>query len=265
MKYSIAITPYLNNRPLLYHTPINNCNLVQLSPRESIKALNSGHVQAGFVPVAGLKQIGERFQLLGDFGIASDRAVQSVLFISRLPFESYTSSHTIRLTHESITSVNLLGLLFGYQHGFDNLPMIANEQEDYDGELLIGDSALARMHNGQDLYVMDLSEQWIKYQNLPFVFARWVINKDAPVELQHDLKKWLSAFVENETELKSIAAEQETKNSIMSFQQAIDYLERIKTSIGIREKKGQELYLSELKKHKPEFFWSEKQLRKRYA
>lgn len=265
MKYSIAITPYLNNRPFLYHAPIKDCELVQLSPRESIRAMNNGEVHAGFVPVAGLKQVDEHFEMLGEFGIASECAVQSVLFLSQIPFSAFTPAHRVKLTHESITSVNLLGLLFGYQHGFDNLPMLANDYEEYDGELLIGDSALARLHNEQDMYVMDLSEQWNQYQKLPFVFARWVINKDAPNEFREELKQWLSTFVENEMVLKSMAAEQETQISSMTFLQAMDYLNRIKTSINEQGLISQELYLSELDKYNPEFHWSEKQLRKQYA
>ena len=80
MNYHIALTPYLNNRAFFYHTAPENCEFIKLSPRESVKALVDGRVQAGVVPVAGLKQIGDQFELLGKFGIASEGPIQSVLF-----------------------------------------------------------------------------------------------------------------------------------------------------------------------------------------
>ena len=265
MTYSVALTPYLNNRSYFYHTAIENTELVQLSPRKSVKALIEGSVYAGVVPVAGLAQLGDQFELLGNFGIASEGPVQSVLFLSRIPFKNFTSTNTIKLSSHSVTSINLLGLLFGYQHGFDSLPQISNEQVVFDGELLIGDRALERWQNRQDFYVMDLSRQWTRHQQLPFVFARWVINKDAPEELRNQLKQWLTTFVENETELHRITAEREAHQFRMTYEQVMDYLRGIRTAIGEREQAGQILFLSELKKHRPVFYQSYKQLLKQSA
>ncbi len=265
MNYPVALTPYLNNRSFFYHTDIENCELVQLPPRESVKALINGRVQAGVVPVASLAHLGDQFELLGDFGIASEGPVQSVLFFSKIPFELFTPTNTIKLTSESATSIKLLGLLFGYQHGFDNLPQTASDQDVPDGELLIGDRALECLQSGLDLYVMDLSSQWMQCQQLPFVFARWVINKDAPAKFHTELKRWLTAFVENETNLHRITAEREARQFRMTYGQVMGYLQGIKTRIGEREHTGQSLFLSELKKHSPAFNQLNNQLRKQCA
>ncbi len=42
--------------------------------------------------------------------------------------------------------------------------------------LLIGDKALRK--GGDFKYVYDLAEEWIKFTNLPFVFACWTANRD---------------------------------------------------------------------------------------
>jgi len=265
MNYSVALTPYLNNRSFFHHTELENCELVQLPPRESVKAMVAGHVQAGIVPVAGLAQLGDQFELFGDFGIASEGSVQSVLFLSKIPFEAFTSINTVKLSSHSLTSNNLLGLLFCYEHGFDSLPQTSCDQMNFDGELLIGDRALDRWQNRQDLYVMDLSSQWTRQQQLPFVFARWVINKDAPEKLRGELKQWLTTFVENEIELHRMTAEREAQQFKMTSEQILDYLKGIKTEIGKREKEGQSLFLSEWKKHRPVFYQSNKQLLKQSA
>ena len=265
MNYRIAITPYLNNRPFIFHTVIDNCELVQQSPRESVKALKEGYIQAGVIPVACLSELNDQFELLGNFGIASEGSVQSVLFLSQIPFEQFTSTHTIKLTRESMTSINLLGLLFGYQHGFDNLPRKARDEDDYDGELLIGDRALERLQGGKDNYVMDLSSAWTRRQQLPFVFARWVVNKSVSVKFCAELKQWLRSFVTNEADLQQIAAEREAQQFRMTSEYAMNYLHGIKTTIGEREREGQALFLAELQKYRPVFHDSAKQLRKRCA
>ena len=266
MSYSVALTPYLNNRSFFYHSPIENCELVQISPCETIKALKEGDVHAGVVPVAGLSQLGDQFELIGNFGIASEGPVQSVLFLSRIPFETFTTTSVVKLSSDSITSNNLLGLLFGYQHGFDNLPRSACGLKNYDGELLIGDRALnKRWQGGRNLYVMDLSSQWTLCQQLPFVFARWVVNKTALVKFRTDLKQWLTSFVEIETDLHRITAEREAHLYRMTYGQAMDYLLGIRTGIGVRERAGQTRFLSELKKHQPVFYQSNRQLLKQSA
>jgi chorismate dehydratase len=265
MNYQIVLTPYLNNRPFFYHTSLGNCELVQISPRESIKALNDGSAQAGVIPVAGLKLLGDQFKLLGNFGVASEGTVRSVLFFSRLPFDRFTSANTIKLSNESITSINLLGLLFGYQRGFNNLPQLTNDHNIFDGELLIGDRALERLQQGEDLFVTDLSERWTQYHQLPFVFARWVIHKNASKEFHVQLKEWLTTFVENEKDLQQVTAEREALLFNMASEQIMDYLQGIKTWIGEREQIGQTLYLAELEKHRPVFERSNKYLRKQYA
>lgn len=266
MNYAIALTPYLNNRSFFYHTAIENCELVQMTPRESIKALKDGDVQAGVIPVAGLSQLGDQFELLGNYGIACEGPVHSVLFFSRIPFEAFTPANTIKLSCDSITSINLLGLLFGYQHGFDRLPQTTIDQDDFDGELVIGNRALKkRWQGGRYSYVMDLSSQWKQKHKLPFVFARWVINKNASEKFYNQLNHWLSTFVKNESRLHRVTAEKEAYQYRMSFGQTLDYLQGIKTWIGEREQAGQACFQSELKKHQPVFYQSNIQLLKQSA
>ncbi len=266
MNYRIALMPYLNNRAFFHHRILEGCELVKLTPREAVNALKRGHVQAGVVPVAGLKQLGERFELIGSFGIASDGGpVKSVLFFSQQPFELFTSDNSIKLSSDSLTSINLLKLLFGYQQGFSNLPVLANRRGSYEGELLIGDRALLRHQHGSEAYVTDLAAQWSHHHQLPFVFARWVVDKYAPVEFRLALEEWLTTFVENETRLQRITAEQEAYRYKMRNQQVINYLSGIKTWIGDRECAGQALYLSELKKYQTTQQRQELQQRQEYA
>ena len=122
MKYSIALTPYLNTRPFFYHQVPDDFELVAMSPRESVQAIESGRAIAGIVPIAGLKQLEDYIDFPGEFGIASEGPVHSVLFFSSRPFAAFTRNCNISLTSESLTSIQLLSLLFVYQLGQADLP-----------------------------------------------------------------------------------------------------------------------------------------------
>ena len=47
-----------------------------------------------------------------------------------------------------------------------------------DAALMIGDAAMRAPRQG--LFVLDLAEEWHSWTGLPFVFALWLVRKDAP-------------------------------------------------------------------------------------
>jgi len=253
MKYPIALTPYLNTRSFYYHQVPDDFELVAMTPRESVQAIADGRAIAGIVPVAGLKRIEDYIDYPGDFGIASEGPVNSVLFFSGRPFAEFTRNCNISLTSESLTSIQLLSLLFVYQLGQNNLPGVSADGAHCDGQLLIGDKALSRYYQGEDKYVTDLSEKWTQYHHCPFVFARWVIRRDAPVELRAQLQNWLERFVNNEIFLKLMTAAHEAVNFGMTTRMVFEYLQGIKTHIGQHERYGQALYFDELERYRPAF------------
>jgi chorismate dehydratase len=54
--------------------------------------------------------------------------------------------------------------------------------ESGDARLVIGDAALEEVKRGRFKFVYDLGEEWRRWQELPFVFARWVVRRDLPQE-----------------------------------------------------------------------------------
>ena len=253
MKYSIALTPYLNTRPFFYHPLPGDFHMLAISPRESVQALAEGRAIAGIVPVAGLKQLEDFAEPLGDFGIASEGPVRSVLFFSRRPFAAFSRDCTVSLTSESLTSVQLLSLLFLYRLGPENLPGVIADAADSDGQLLIGDQALSRYYRGTDRYVTDLSDEWTRYHGCPFVFARWVIHREADADVREQLCEWLHSYLLREDHLKQVTAESECARYSMTAREIVFYLQGIKTRIGQKECYGQQLYLDEIAKYKPEW------------
>lgn len=127
----------------------------------------------------------EKYCLLPDLSISAIGAVKSVFLFSRVPIEELDGC-PIGLTAESDTSVNLLKVLLARKYGFSNsferttLPL-AEALEIYPGLLLIGDQALKGARSGADFRCYDLGELWHQFTGLPFVFALWIVRRDAAI------------------------------------------------------------------------------------
>src|SRR5512136_426504 len=125
----------------------------------------------------------DKYYLFPGLSISSIGAVKSVLLFSRMPIESL-NSHAIGLTAESDTSVNLLRIIMAKGYGFSNqfqrtiLPL-REALRSFSALLLIGDAALRERGEARDLYVYDLGELWHEVTGLPFVFALWIVTREA--------------------------------------------------------------------------------------
>jgi chorismate dehydratase len=113
--------------------------------------------------------------------IASPKRVRSVLILSKVPPEQIRS---LALDTSSRTSVVLGQLLLRERYGVsatttDMGPDLGSMLADHDAALMIGDSAMRAPK--QDLFVLDLAEEWHAWTGLPFVFALWLVREDAPV------------------------------------------------------------------------------------
>jgi chorismate dehydratase len=125
----------------------------------------------------------DNYYLLPNLSISSIGPVQSVLLFSRLPLEELRNQK-IGLTTESETSVNLLKILFAVNLDipafFERCSLPLHQAlARYSALLLIGDSALVERGRNHDLFVYDMGELWYRFTGLPFVFALWMVRKEA--------------------------------------------------------------------------------------
>jgi chorismate dehydratase len=124
-----------------------------------------------------------KYYLLPGLSISSIGAVKSVLLFSRLPIDRL-DNHPVGLTAESDTSVNLLRIILAKGYGFVNdfqrttLPL-EEALRAFSALLLIGDAALKATTLSHGLYVYDLGELWREMTGMPFVFALWIVTREA--------------------------------------------------------------------------------------
>jgi len=245
MSAPVAMIPYTNMAPYRQLGAPRGCRFVSLVPRASIGALQSGEVVAAAVPVGGLAALDGVVETVGRFGIAAEGESMSVLFFSRVPFDEMHCPRTIRVTGESSSSVRLLYLLLGQAHGFRRLPHIAGDGQLPDGTLLIGDRALV---NGQatggkqPLFITDLSQKWFDIHRLPFVFARWVVRKDASESIKSAISEWLDEFKAREPYLVEQAVPEAARTLNIAPAIIRRYFQVIRRSLDERDMRGQQFF-----------------------
>jgi len=245
MSTPVAMIPYANMAPYRQLGPPESCRFVSLVPRASIQALMEGRVVAAAVPVGGLARLADRVEPVGRFGIAAKGTSMSVLLFSRVPFAQMQAPRTLRLTSESATSVRLLYLLLGHTVGFDKLPLIVTKDPSPDGELLIGDRALTKgmaVTRKAWACVTDLSQVWLELHRLPFVFARWVVRKDAPAQVKEQISDWLGRFKAKEDELVERAIPRSAARLQLGEDVLRRYFQVIRRSLIEEDLQGQRLF-----------------------
>jgi chorismate dehydratase len=247
MTYPIAMIPYANMGPYRALGVPAGCRFESLAPRQATIALEQGRVLAAPAPVGDLPRLGNQVDLLGPYGIAAAGAVESVLLLSDRPLAEMARPATIYLTGQSSSSVRLLYLIMGAEIGFHRLPVAVDRAEDADCEMLIGDQALLRARNANRAHITDLAAVWTGSRGLPFVFARWVIRRDAPAEVRSALEHWLTTFSEQEEQLVAAAVPIEARRLGLGETEMLTYLQRMSRVLGEAELAGQARFLDELR------------------
>lgn len=262
MSYPISMIPYANMAPYRMLGEPRDCHFVPLVPKESIDALQKGQVLAAAVPVGGLFTLGDLVEPLGPYGIAAKERSMSVLLYSRVPLAQLGPQHRLHLTGESASSVRLLYLLLGRKLGFDSLPTLAPEGATADGELVIGNSALEwawRLENcpavqvgprpSELTVVTDLASEWFAQEGLPFVFARWVVRRDAPAEAKQALREWMERFRREEADLVAKAIPLTAREMCAPQAALARYFEVIRRSLDETDMAGQARFETLFRRH----------------
>jgi chorismate dehydratase len=171
-----------------------------------------------------------QYLILPQLSISSCGAVGSVLLLSRIPVESL-DGHTVLLSSESATSVNLLKVLLAKRFGCQC--QYARSSASFDESLLqapavllIGDAALRAALRKPDVYVYDLGKLWHDWTGLPFVFALWLcsrkVSHEHPQELM-DLARRLVEAKQRSRNSTEALAESAPEADWMGRQRLMDY------------------------------------------
>lgn len=171
------------------------------------------------------------YLLLPGHSISSVGPARSVLLFSPKPLEALEGEE-IALTGESATSVNLLQIILrefvGLRSFSVTVPDGSLEAAMSAGHpaLLIGNRALKAAMNPGDLLVYDLGDLWLQYTGLPFVFALWIVRRDAAERKKGDVLRLNEALISSRrrafASLDELAA-RSPERAWMGSENLIDY------------------------------------------
>ena len=178
---------YINCEPVYYAIERGvvqaSVRIVDGTPTRLNELLREGALDVSVISALEYVYHPELYLLLPDLAIACDGAVESVLFLSRVPPEALHGRKAL-LTRKSLTARYLIRLLF--ERLYRVAPLFVEEDlsdgltlpEDAFGVLLIGDEALRAKAKRLLPHVMDLGSSWKELTGMPFVFAVWAVRRD---------------------------------------------------------------------------------------
>lgn len=183
----ISAISYLNTAPLMWdfehggseqRGAAADFDISYTIPSACARALGEGTADIGIIPAAAYTTVPD-LAIIPDVAIAAQRAVRSILLVSKMPIGQV---NRVALDTSSMTSVALTKILFAKWLGGarDYSAMAPNLDEMLtrcDAALLIGDPAL--QVDRSRFVTLDLAEEWIRCTGKSFVFAFWAIRQQA--------------------------------------------------------------------------------------
>lgn len=174
-KIKVSAVSYTNTLPFLQGIKsasiLDQMELTVDFPAECARKVIADEADMGIVPIEALLHIPHP-QIIGDYCIGSDGAVDSVFIFSDKPVEQIRS---LRLDHQSRTSNGLARILL--KHYWKQEVRLLTEGE-ADAYVLIGDRTFGKKETVA--YAYDLGHYWKVFTGLPFAYAVWVANKALP-------------------------------------------------------------------------------------
>ncbi|WP_316800406.1 menaquinone biosynthesis protein [Pedobacter frigidisoli] len=182
-KIKISAVAYTNTKAFIYgikHSDIiNKIDLSLDIPSDCAAKVISGEVDMGLMPVAAIPLV-PNANIVADYCIGSDGAVNSVFIFSDVPVESIK---TLRLDSHSRTSNNLAKVLLKFYWKQD-VEFTTDTTAKTDAIVLIGDRTFGRKNDFA--FVYDMGQEWKNFTGLPFMYAAWVANKEIPKEFKNE-------------------------------------------------------------------------------
>lgn len=204
-KTRVSIVSYLNSKPFLFGLKNSDVydQIILTTDIPSVVAskLTNNDTDIGLIPVGALTDL-SFYEIIGDYCIGAYGNVRTVILVSDVPPDKI---ETIMLDHESRTSVLLMQILarFFWKREYNYEIAIPGYENNLVGgttaAVVIGD----RVFEVEKKYKhsFDLSEEWVKFTGLPFVFAVWAANKNISENFRKNFNRALEFGIKNISEI----------------------------------------------------------------
>jgi chorismate dehydratase len=191
--------------------------IVSATPAELNRSIAGAQLDASAVSCVEYARRAENYLVLPDLSISSHGPVRSVVCLSRRPFANMAEKAVV-ISAQSHTSVLLLRLLLAELYGVKEITALTGHPGSEiaagnlpEAFLAIGDEALRYGRHPAYPYRMDLGAAWKELTGLPFVYALWVVRRQAfdPVEADETFGSDRSAPIPGRERAMPLAPEEE--------------------------------------------------------
>lgn len=190
----LGMVRYINTLPLVSELQPPG-EILWGVPSRLNQALIQGEIDLGLISAAHYLKHQDELALLPGPCIGATGPSRSVfLYLNHTP--PSLEGSTLSLTSHSATSAALLQVLC--QHRWKTLPFQERVLNHIDIDLhhpclVIGDQAL-RYLPSPSIHAIDLSEEWLNSEKLPFVFAVLAARQEALSQCPQEIQLWLEAL-----------------------------------------------------------------------
>jgi len=202
MALRVGRIPFLVCAPFFHdflgrESEFHDIEFIDGTPSAHCAGLKDGSIHLSPASSITFAQKPGAFVLAPDICTSCSFEVRSVKLFATSPIEEL-SQKTVRLTAQSMTSVNLLKILLEERYGVKPQYCSGTLGKHDDACLLIGDQALEENERHRFAYDYDLGVLWQDWLHVPFVFGAWIVSKTAlQPGLKDSLRRYLDATRES--------------------------------------------------------------------
>jgi chorismate dehydratase len=236
MALSVGRVPYLYAEPFYFAMTRRGMALYECVPSAVADAAANGMIDAGPVPLVDCFRLADHFEPVAGFCVASVQRAGSSLLYSTSPITGLAGAH-IGVTDEAATTLRLLQVLLRLKYQVQPAAY-GPLQAAHDAFLLIGNQALRQRRGAPGFpYTYDLGAEWYAWTGLPFVFARWMVRKEAPAKDKALLEEALYVGLEDGVEALYQVAEPR-EDLLMLPRDIVTYIQGFRYYIGKSEQQA---------------------------
>lgn len=206
------------------------------------EAIRAGEIDGGPVPLTDSFGLDDCAAPVAGFCLSAAARSGSNLCYSRVPIEELDGGR-IALSEVDPTTVQLLQVLLARKY-HRSAPELVQTADEHDALVISGDAALRRRRGMRGYgHRYDLGEEWHRFTDLPFVFARWM--RRADMERRDAMLLEDTLYVGLEEGVDSLFHLSDPReNLLMLARDVMEYIIGYRYFVGLSEQKSINLFRS---------------------
>lgn len=204
------------------------------------EAIREGEIEGGPVPLTDSFGMEGFATPVAGFCLSSAARSGSNLVYSRVPLEDFKGGR-VALSDVDPTTVQLLQVLLEKKYKVGT-PELVQTSDEHDALVISGDAALRRRRGMRGYsHRYDLGDEWHKFTELPFVFARWM--RRADMERRDAMVLEDTLYVGLEEGVDSLFHLSDPReNLLMLARDVMEYIIGYRYFVGLSEQKSIDLF-----------------------